>query len=85
MLYSRSIIPHLNLGVGFSKGFFTGQKSLTKIWLRDFTNALFTVKNPSTKFRCGIFQRLFSRSKIPLLNLGEGFYKCFIHGQKSLT
>jgi hypothetical protein len=51
MLYSRSKIPQLNLGVGFSKGFFHGQKSLTLIWLRDFTNALFTVKNPSSKFR----------------------------------
>jgi hypothetical protein len=26
MLYSRSKIPHLNSGVGFSKGFFHGQK-----------------------------------------------------------
>jgi hypothetical protein len=69
MLYSRSKIPQLNLGEGFSKGFIHGQKSL----------------NPSPKFRCGIFQRLFSRSKIPHLNLGEEFSKGFIHGQKSLT
>jgi hypothetical protein len=63
MLYSRSKIPHLNLGEGFYKRFFHGKKSLTKIQVRDFTNAFFTVKIPHLNLGEGFSKGFFHGQK----------------------